>query len=243
MKLFITILLLLSFNGLYAQEASTKKISYGVEFQSSLLSLNQEDGSLLNITNTLGTSLSGCVFITLNESLSFKTGLSLNQRTIRFKDYSPVFASDIAHSSGIDEKASWFQYDFQIFYFGIPAQVKWNLSQNKNHLYVKAGAETYFKISSSEKSHIFESRKKSSELKGNLDGFSSILLIAELGFGYEFSLKNEKQFYIESVVEHAVNSVFESNNLVIENNSINTISLISTDGNYYNFGLAAGIIF
>ncbi len=231
------LLFLLFANFLFGQDKKISKRTFGIEIQPKVSVPVLEDKGIAEASNKAGAGISGIVFFNFHPQLSFKTGLGINLIRISQKDYSPQFACDFDGNT-VDLFQSWQTHDFSIYYFSIPAHLKWDFTDRKNHLYVRLGADILFRIGSRGQQVIHECGSNELESNTSIRNFSPFLIFTGLGIGYEFTLKNKRQFYIEPNVSYSLKPLFDT-----RTGGILSELKIPYNSNLINLGLTAGLKF
>lgn len=235
-KINLILCFLLFSNLIFAQSKKENHRVYGIEIQPKVSILILEDEEIGEASNKAGAAVSGLVFFKLHNQLSFKTGLGINLTRISQKDYSPLFACDF-NGMTADPLNSWQTLDFSIYYLSVPAHLKWDFNDKERHPYIRIGADFLFKIGSRGSQIIHECGTNPLESNSPTRDFSPFLIFTGLGIGYEFALKENRQFYIEPNIAYALKPVFKEKLGFLGNQKV------PYNSNILNISLAAGIKF
>lgn len=212
--LFLTI-------SLFSQDL--KNVNFGLEINPKMVTQIFDNNKLAESSSWIGAAVAGNIYLNFSPRHSIKTGLSFNLIKIEQLDYSLTFGCDFDGSMVVFGN-SFSSVNYSIYYLGIPLENKLNLTNKKNHPYLKVGGEVLFNIGTTGKHQIHECGTNILEPSNSAAVFPFLLLL-DVGIGYELTLKNERKFYIEPQVEYSVSRVFRKSTL-LNNSRLLNIGLV-----------------
>ena len=229
-RLILLTILLISTSTIFSQD---KSIQFGLSFNPKITNQFFGDSFYENggSQDRFAYSLIGNLYFNLSDKFQLISGISYSQYQINLVDYSFIFLCDIDPTLGADVQNSYLEYNYHTNYIGIPIELQWKISNDKNSLFLQFGLEGLFKMKVKNDIVLYECGKKS----GTPSLFwpmyypvNNFLLLSKFGIGYEFNIKQNISLFFMPNVEYTLMNYFEA---------------AMDDSKFLNIGLNMGIKF
>lgn len=223
-QLWITLLLACVFTTIQAQEIDSGfELSPTISYRISNPSLVPE--------GQFGMGVGGHLYHDINERFEISTGLKVHYIKFAERDKTLHFGCAFDGNS-VNPDLIGIKINNHVLFAGIPIQGRVNILKKTNTPYVKVSLDLWVKAFERKRHIICENVEN---VEGGHPAIHTILLLSNVGVGYEFQASNQNRFYIEPTFGGSLNTIYDSN-IVSEFFQI-------SNGHLLTLGIKMGIIF
>lgn len=178
----------------------------------------------------------------ITPALTIQSGVSYLNLNLVERDYNVLTGCDLKSTDNgleFDTKNSWTQYSFNSAYIGVPVNLNYYFNALKApNLYVKYGTQFLFNLNTDGKHELHECKSLAVMSLEDYDAFevSPILVLSELGLGYQFEISSNLNGYIEPKMEYSLNKIFEEQDFLLAKDDTHNNSRL------LNFELTIGVL-
>jgi hypothetical protein len=190
---------------------SAKKIQLGFNLGVKQIHELADNSELIKPENAVGFNLGLDVFFPLNDRIHLKSGIQYSFLQVKRIDYTWTFGCDFT-GNGFDYFNSWSDDLAMAHMIGIPVEARFRIIGGENHLYIKTGLQSLFKVKQNTETTFVECKIHRGEPNSSTWGeFAPALFFGNLGLGYEFAVRQQFKLYVEPQVEYSLNKIIKEN--------------------------------
>lgn len=209
-KLIISFIILFLHLSLFSQDQNEeKRLSKSISVNLKQVDFQSNRETYDDLNSSFGVDLQGSYYYKINNFMELRTGVELSYLTSNSKDYSLVFPCDILGTNGFDEKNSYVKSTLNWFYANIPIELQVTIFDEGKRIYIKGGVDNLFHIFGNSKSFLVECGMDRREVSGFTFDPNFFFGQVNFGFGLEFNINSNANFFIEPNIEYSFSNVMD----------------------------------
>ena len=209
-KITFTFLILFLHFSLFSQsEKVESKLIKSLSVNLKQVHLKSDDKNYSILKSSFGIGLEANYFHSFNSKWALKTGIELSYLSSKMEDYSLIFGCDINIGLGINEQHSFTESSLKWYYIGVPIEFQFNIINNENRLYLKAGGKVLVKIFDDHSILLYECGINPRKVENLFHKSERVIGEVNIGLGYEFNIRPKVKLFLEPNIEYHMTNIFE----------------------------------